>query len=280
MNNRLVILAGGASSRMKNSQVESALDAKQIQQANQRSKGLIEIDNTGRTLLDYLLKNAHKAGYKTIYVITGEDSSMFRERYKHHAELDIKFATQYIPKERVKPLGTADAVYQTLEQYPELKDNQFSVCNSDNLYAVNALKALRNITSKNGCIAYDRAHLEFPIDRISKFAVMQFDAHYNLLDIIEKPDSDNIKHYKDIDGKIRVSMNIFAFDGALSYPFFKACPIHPERNEKEIPTVISHMIKANPKSMMGIPFAEHVPDLTSKEDIIKMSNYLKKNFNS
>lgn len=280
MNNRLVILAGGVSSRMKNSQVEGELDAKQIEQANQRSKGLIEIDDKGRTLLDYLLQNAHNAGYETVYIITGEDSRLFRARYKDHSELEIRFATQYIPDNRVKPLGTADAVYQTMEQYPELKENQFSVCNSDNLYSVTALKSLRNINAKNACIAYDREHLDFSIDRISKFAVMQFDADYYLLDIIEKPDSDNVKNYKDIDGKIRVSMNIFAFDGVMSFPFFKDCPIHPNRNEKEIPTVISNMLKTYPKCMIGIPLAEHVPDLTSKEDILKMNDYLKNNFNS
>jgi glucose-1-phosphate adenylyltransferase len=280
MNNRLIILAGGVSSRMKNSQVEGELDIKQIQQANQRSKGLIEIGDEGKTLLDYLLQNTYNAGYEIVYIITGEDSSLFRERYKDHSELEIRFATQYIPDDRVKPLGTADAVYQTMEQYPELKERQFSVCNSDNLYSVNALRSLLNIKSKNGCIAYDRAHLEFPTDRISKFAVMQFGADYHLLDIIEKPDPDKVKDYKDVDGKIRVSMNIFAFDGTMSFPFFEACPIHLDRNEKEIPTVISNMLKAYPNSMTGIPIAEHVPDLTSKEDILKMNHYLKNNFNS
>ncbi len=280
MNNRLIILAGGLSSRMKSSQAEGDLDAKQVQQANQRSKGLIEIDDSGRTLLDYLLLNAHRAGYEIVYIITGEDSRLFREHYKDHSELEIRFATQYIPDSRVKPFGTADAVYQTIVQYPELKENQFSVCNSDNLYSLNALKSLRNRNVKNACIAYDRSYLEFPIDRISKFAVMRLDADYQLLDIIEKPNLDKVNDYKDVNGKIRVSMNIFAFDGALSFPFFKDCPIHSIRNEKEIPTVVFNMLKAHPKSMIGIPFAEHVPDLTSKEDILKMHDYLKNNFNS
>ena len=136
------------------------------------------------------------------------------------------------------------------------------------------------MNAKNACIAYDRAYLEFPIDRISKFAVMQFDADCHLINIIEKPNSDKVKNYKDVSGKIRVSMNIFAFDGALSFPFFKDCPIHSIRNEKEIPTVVFNMLKAHPKSLIGIPCSEHVPDLTSKEDILKMHDYLKNNFNS
>jgi len=280
MNNRLVILAGGASSRMKNSEDEGRLDVKQIQQANQRSKGLIEIDDSGRTLLDYLLLNADKAGYKKVYIITGKDSRLFRERYKNYSGLEILFATQHIPENRLKPLGTADAVYQTMEQYPELKEGQFSVCNSDNLYSVNALRSLRNLTAKNACIAYDRDYLKFPIDRISKFALMQFDENYQLITIVEKPNPSKVGKYKDVNGKLRISMNIFAFDGALSYRFFKDCPLHPIRNEKEIPTVIFNMLQDDSKSMIGIPLEEHVPDLTSKEDILKMSDYLKNNFNS
>jgi len=280
MNNRLVILAGGASSRMKNSLVECELDAKQIEQANERSKGLIEIDDSGRTLLDYLLLNAYKAGYKIVYIITGKDALLFRERYKSYSRLEILFATQHIPDNRLKPLGTADAVYQTMEQYPELKEGQFSVCNSDNLYSVNALRSLRDLKVKNACIAYDRDYLKFPIDRISKFALMQFDKGYHLINILEKPNPGEIEKYKDVKGKLRVSMNIFAFDGALSYPFFKDCPLHSVRNEKEIPTVIFNMLLKQPKSMIGIPLEEHVPDLTSKEDILKMGDYLKNNFNS
>lgn len=280
MNNRLVILAAGASSRMKNSIDDGKLDAKLIQQANQRSKSLIEIDNSGKTLLDYLLNNAHKAGYKKIYIVTGKDAKLFRARYKNYSGLEIQFSTQYIPENRIKPLGTADAVYQTMVQYPELKEGPFSVCNSDNLYSVNALKSIRSFSTKNACIAYDRDYLKFPLDRISKFAIMQFDKAYYLKKIVEKPNPNNVENYKDLNGKVRVSMNIFAFDGALSFLFFKDCPLHPTRNEKEIPTVVFNILQEYPTSIIGIPFAEHVPDLTCKEDILIMRDYLKNNFDS
>ena len=47
--------------------------------------------------------------------------------------LSIRFAIQKIPDNRVKPLGTADAVQQGLEQFPEWEGSKFTVCNSDNL---------------------------------------------------------------------------------------------------------------------------------------------------
>lgn len=279
MNNRLIILAGGLSSRMKNSSIINDLNTKQIEQANERSKGLIEIDAAGNTLLDYLLDNTVKSGYKIVYIVTGNDGSLFRERFKKYKKLEIKFATQFIPKNREKPWGTADAVFQTMDQYPELQQTQFSVCNSDNLYTLNALRQLRLSESKNTCIAYDRSALIFSKERVSKFAIMQFDEAYHLINIREKPDISKVDTFRDKDGKIRISMNIFAFDGAMSFPFFKNCPVHPQRQEKEIPTVIANMLKMYPESMVGIPMAEHVPDLTCKEDIIKMTAFLINNSN-
>ena len=37
------------------------------------------------------------------------------------SDLSISFATQYIHDGRVKPLGTADALVQAMNQYPQLK---------------------------------------------------------------------------------------------------------------------------------------------------------------
>ena len=82
--------------------------------------------------------------------------------------------------------------------------------------------------------------------------------------------------FKDDEGKFRVSMNIFLFDGIMFYPFLKDCEIHPKRNEKELPTAILKMIEEYSDSMQGIPLAEHVPDLTAKTDIHTMKEYLLK----
>ena len=51
-----------------------------------------------------------------------------------------------------------------------------------------------------------------------------------------------------------------------------------ERDEKELPTVLLNAIKENPNCTIGIPFSEHVPDLTAKEDILEVKAYLKKHY--
>lgn len=284
MHDNLIILAGGASSRMKKQVTVANLSEEEIAQANERSKGLIGVGPNGRPLLDFLLLNAKKAGYKNIYIIIGEQGDLFKEFYGSKNSnndfngLTISFATQYIPEGRIKPFGTADALFQATEQYPELNSQEYTVCNSDNLYSTEALYALRKTTSPNAFISYNRDALEFPLERISRFAIAKLSENNQLLDILEKPTADVLENYKDAEGKLRVSMNAFKFNGALLYPYLKNCPVHPERDEKELPTVLLNALKEHPDTTLGIPFSEHVPDLTAKEDIAEVKAYLKKHY--
>jgi len=39
-----------------------------------------------------------------------------------------------------------------------------------------------------------------------------------------------------------------------------------------------NLLKEFPNAALGIPFSEHVPDLTAKEDIVEVKTYLKKHF--
>lgn len=284
MHNNLIILAGGMSSRMKKPSTSKSVNEEETNQANHRSKSLISVGNSGRPLMDYLLYNAKKAGYKNIYIVINEQGGLFKEFYGKKKTnndfngLNISFPIQYIPKNRVKPFGTADAVFQAVEQFPELQSQQFTVCNSDNLYSENALRSLRK--TKNSCafISYDRDALEFTLKKIYSFAVMNLNDNNYLKNIIEKPTIEEAKKYINNDGKIRVSMNIFKMDGKIIYPYLKNCPVHPIRNEKELPTVVLNCVSDNAEAFLAIPLSEHVPDLTAKEDIIIIKEYINKHY--
>ncbi|MCB0485487.1 MAG: nucleotidyltransferase [Flavobacteriaceae bacterium] len=282
MNDSLIILAGGASSRMKNPAKSVKISVEEVKQANQRSKSLIGIGPENRPFLDFLLTNAKEAGYKNIFLIVGKDNKLFREYYgqkdrgNNYKGLTISYAIQHIPEFRVKPFGTADALRQCLEQYPDLIEHSFSVCNSDNLYSIKALNAIAELDYPNGFISYDRESLQFNSERIKQFALAKLDEHNYLMDIIEKPKENEVEEFRDNYGKLRVSMNLFKFKGKYIYPFVKNCPVNPNRNEKELQTAILNMLRKYPKSMIGIPLAEHVPDLTSKDDINTIKEYIKK----
>ncbi|AWX43720.1 Glucose-1-phosphate adenylyltransferase [Flagellimonas maritima] len=284
MHNNLIILAGGASSRMKKDNAANNLSQTDIKQANSRSKGLIGVGEQGLPFLHYLLYNAKMAGYRNIYILIGEKDTHFQEIYGKKVKnnifngLSISFARQYVPEGRTKPFGTADAVYQTLEQFPELQTKAFTVCNSDNLYSVEALRKLNETSAKHALMAYDCESLLYNPERISRFALMIIDENQFLVDIVEKPPVDEVHKYEDFDGKLRVSMNIFKFDGKTFFTYLRDCPVHPDRNEKELPTALMNMLNDEPKSIKAIPIAEHVPDLTSKLDIGRVRNFLEKEY--
>ena len=283
MHDNLIILAAGMSSRMKQNTTTNFLTKEEEDQANERSKSLISVGNDGRPLLDYLLFNAKKAGYKNIYIVINEQGTLFYELYGKEKSnnfhgLSISFAIQYIAENRIKPFGTADAVFQAVEQFPELNTQQYTICNSDNLYSVKALKLLRETKNKNAFISYDRDALDFSLEKILGFAIMNLDTENYLINIIEKPTEKIANKYKDLLGKIRVSMNIFKFDGKTMFTYLKNCPVNTERNEKELPTVVLNRVHDDSKAFLGILLSEHVPDLTSKEDINVIRDYLKNEF--
>ena len=281
MTTSLIILAAGMSSRMKKSQHTALLSSEELTQANQRSKGLITLGSSGRPLLDYILSNAQKAGITEVYIVTGENNTMFKEHYgaksaknAYHG-LSVNYAIQYIPKDREKPLGTADAVFQTIAQYPQLQTSSFLVCNSDNLYSENAFGALVNTPSLNAMIAYNMSSLQFTQERLRNFAILNLNADDTLVNIVEKPKEQELITYKTAQRDLYVSMNIFKFNGGQFYKYLRDCPLHSERNEKELPVALGHMIADKPDAMRAIKLSEHVPDLTSKSDISSMKNYIK-----
>ncbi len=101
MTDHLIILAGGASSRMKKSSSKE-LSKDSLAQANTRSKALILIHN--RPMLDYLLYNAKLAGFKHVYIVIGKDDALFKTYYGSKRSenlfhgLTISYAYQLIPE--------------------------------------------------------------------------------------------------------------------------------------------------------------------------------------
>ncbi len=283
MKGKLVILAGGVSSRMKNSTVsDNQVDSKLIDDAKNKSKGMIRIGEDERPFLDYLLFNARSAGYQDTVIVISERDNSIKEHYRNNSVegLNISYAVQSVPLGREKPLGTADALYQALKSKPEWNGASFTMCNSDNLYSVNALKLMFESKHLNAMIDYDRDGLEVEKERIEKFAVTKKDDEGFLLDIIEKPTDEEIKTVKVKNGFIGVSMNLFCFNYDMIFPFLETVPLHPVRQEKELPAAVKLMIAKNPKSLFCYPLREHVPDLTSKSDILTVKKYLEKHYHN
>lgn len=281
MQRTIIILAGGASSRMKRSAEGSTADPAILEEVKTKAKAMLAVDATGRPFLDFLLQNIESAGYENVIIVVGERDSSIRGYYeeagaaKRFAKLEIQYAVQKIPIGQEKPLGTADALLQAILTFPHLRNERFTVCNSDNLYSPTALRLLLEDTHENALIEYDRRALLFPEERLSHFAVVRKDSSGFLLDIIEKPSPDDIRRMREEQTTIGVSMNLWRFSGESIVPFLETVPLHPLRREKELPAAVRLMITQRRNAMFAIPLAEHVPDLTSLVDIPSVRQFIR-----
>lgn len=277
---KLLIMAGGMSSRMKKTDGASNLDEKLIEQANTLPKGMIGVGKDGRPFMDYLLYNAHRAGYNEVLILKNPKDTVTQPYYDKLAQegkawgFTFKFATQHIAPDREKPAGTADAIQQALEQTPEWKGERFTVCNSDNLYSVSVLTLLKNAEIPNAVVSYNADALGVEPERVKAFAIIKTDDNGNLVEILEKPNDEQIAEAKRVSGQIGVNMNVFHFkyDDILKY--VQSEPFNPIRNERELPSAVTRMAKENPGLVTTVPVSENVPDLTSKGDISLVQKYL------
>lgn len=273
----LVIMAGGASSRMKKSLDQNKMDQTVWMMAQDHHKCLIPLGQRKLPLLYYQLRQAKRVGVIKVCIVTPEENSGFvdfltkREIKEAFGTLTIELIKQTLPKGATKPMGTADAILQAMDQVSELRENPFVVFNGDNLYSITSLNALYTTSiQQNALIGYDREGLDFPAERIQKFAVLQTSQNFFLTNIIEKPSTEMMNMVKGINTIARVSMNIFKFYGPSIYPYLKNCPVHPTRKEKELPAVVQQFVDDNEEGFLLLPLCEHVPDLTDANDIEQM----------
>jgi glucose-1-phosphate thymidylyltransferase/glucose-1-phosphate adenylyltransferase len=127
-------------------------------------------------------------------------------------------------------------------------------------------------------IDYDRNSLQFERERVEQFAVLSKDREGFLLSIVEKPSPEEIAALAGPDGRVGVSMNIWRLDYDLVLPYLARVPMHPVRKEYELPTAVGMLAAEHPRTVMTIPRAEHVPDLTSRDDLPHVREYLHREF--
>jgi glucose-1-phosphate adenylyltransferase len=268
----IVILAGGISSRMRESLAVQGVDERLLREAEERPKGMLGVGDGHRPFLDYVLFNIRSSGLTDVVIVVGERDRSVRERYgakdldnEFHG-LRISYAVQRIPEGRTKPLGTADAVQTAMRVKREWRGRSFVVCNSDNLYSIAALRAMLDAESPGALIEYDRAGLGLERSRVDSYATIVTGSDGYVKDIIEKPSPDVLSGILKRHPSAGVSMNIF----------LETMPIHPERGEKELPTAVGMLVRQDPRCFRSIPMSEPVPDLTRRTDINSVQDHLKK----
>ncbi len=280
----IVILAGGVSSRMRESLALQGMDERLVREAGERPKGMLSVGEGQRPFLDYLLYSVRAAGFTDVVIVVGENDGSLRERYGSKDRdnpfhgLNISYALQRIPSGRTKPLGTADAVLTAMRAKPEWRDRSFVVCNSDNLYSRGALNAMRESDAPGALVEYDRGGLGLDRARVDSYATIVTGEDGFVKDLIEKPTAEQLADVIGAHPNAGISMNIFRLPYSPLEPIVASMPLHPERGEKELPTAVGMLVRRDPRCVRSVPMSEPVPDLTRRSDIASVQEYLSRAF--
>lgn len=126
-----------------------------------RYGGLKQIDSIGpnnELIIDYSIYDAIRAGFeKVVFVIKEDIKDLFRARIGKRIEERVDTAYIYqnlndlppgftVPAERIKPWGTAHAVWSCRG----IIDSPFAVVNADDFYGSSSFRALNNFLKSGG----------------------------------------------------------------------------------------------------------------------------------
>jgi glucose-1-phosphate thymidylyltransferase len=240
----------------------AAVDAAQSRVAAAGLKAMIP-DANGRPFLDHVLSALADGGIQRVVLVVAPDAEAIRQHYLAHPprRLQLAYAIQHEPR------GTADAV---LAAEAAVAASPFLVLNADNLYPVEAIRALVTL-GEPGLVAFDRdglvRHGNIDAARIAAFALVDIDASGHLRSLIEKPDATQARAR----GHAWVSMNLWRFDATI----FAACrAVTPSvRGELELPQAIADALAAG-MVFRAVTMHAGVLDLSHRGDIAEVARRL------
>lgn len=230
---------------------DAALAPDQARAAESGLKAMMPIAN--RPFLDHVLHALADAGFDDVGLVLAPAHDEVRAYYRGLAmsRIAITMLTQDAPR------GTADAV---LAAEAWAGAAPFIVLNSDNLYPVDVMAALRDAAGP-AVPGFERDSLGLPIDRVGAFAVIERDARGCLSRIDEKPGAAAVEA---AGPRALISMNVWRADARL----FDACRDVPEstRGEKELPQAVG-LAASRGVCFEVIPVRGEVPDLSRRSDV-------------
>ena len=233
----------------------AVLDAAQAAAAETGAKAMVPI--AGRPFLDHLLHALAEAGFDDIALVLAPEHAQTRAYYTALpvSRIRLSFVTQREPR------GTADAV---LAGESWTAGQPFIALNSDNLYPIPALAALRE-ASRPAVPGFERDSLNLPLDRVATFARIERDARGCLSKIVEKP---GLEAMRAAGPGALVSMNVWRFDRRI----FSACRDVPlsTRGEKELPQAVA-LAASRGVCFEVLPARGPVVDLSSRADVARVT---------
>ena len=253
---RALVLAAGVGLRMRAPDPAVPLDAAQRTAADAGIKALVPV---GRPLLEHVLSTLADAGIRDVCLVVGPSTEAAIRAHVatlRPERLRIAFAVQAAPR------GTADAV---LAAQDWIGDAPFLVCNSDNHYPLDEVRALAAL-GDDGVVGWDFDALvaggNIPAEKVRTFALLVADADGLLTEIVEKPapaDWDRLV------GRASVGMNLWSFTPAIVAACRRTTP--SVRGELELPDAVRIAVTTLGRRLRVLPGRGPVLDLSARRDI-------------
>ena len=262
-----IVLAAGRSSRMKAFEDDGqGHTGEEIHLLKTRSKAMLPISHEGKPFLALLLERLVSEGVDDVCVVLSsedQDTPGWLAPWIPDG-VSVGYARQTIPSDRDKPMGTADAVQRGLEARPEWQGRSVAVFNGDNLPPEGAVAQLKTTTA--GMLAFAQSHLGLPIERTKAFAIVEGSSDAGVHALVEKPSAEDVERLRDEHGEVWVSMNVFRLPYEALLVGCTSAPIHPVRQERELPTAALLAAEQNGAKLQWIPCRGAFLDLTHPQD--------------
>lgn len=270
----LVVLAAGMGSRFGG--------LKQIQ----------PIDDDDNFIIDYSIYDAIKAGFdRVIFIIKEENYDIFRATIGNRLSsiIPVEYAFQRledvpegtrIPESRVKPWGTAHAIFAVRD----IVSDKFGIINADDFYGYQSFKLMadflrnndsefvnigffaRNTLSDKGSVKRGILHTEAGyVNHLVESSIERRGS-----DMYATPIDENT--WQKIEEDALVSMNMFGFNGKLMDRLARDCreffgSENLEKGEWLIPMVVDEMVRDSEVKLRVVNTPEKWYGITYKEDL-------------
>lgn len=265
-----------------------------------RYGGMKQIDQvgpSGEAIIDYSLYDAIKAGFgKIVFVIRKDIENDIREFLRHkltgkinmefvHQELDMIPDGFTCPPDRIKPWGTAHAIWVASKAIKE----PFVAINADDFYGRGSymqmaeyLKSKSQVNSSNFCmIGYQIQHTLSEHGSVSR-GICEADEQSGLKAVVERTEifkkNDGIVFRDENAREVHlspdtlVSMNIWGFTPVIfdhieqQFSEFIRKNISNIKAELYIPKIVNEMIKNGKGNVKILPATDKWFGVTYKED--------------
>ena len=263
-------------------------------------KQIDPVDEQGHIIIDFSLYDAMRAGFeRAIFIIKKENEQAFKEvigdRVSKHMEVKYVFQDLNdvpegfeIPEGRVKPWGTAHAIYSCRD----VIDAPFAVINADDYYGVEAFKVIYDYLVSHSddekyryaMVGYRLGNTLTEFGSVARGVCVTSEDGY-LLGVDEKTNiiktetgaafsEDGGETYTEISPDTPVSMNMWGFHPsiikefgiALDDFFANKVALNPLKSECFIPIEVDNLLKKDKATVKVLSSKDKWFGVTYKED--------------